>query len=291
MEDKKKRLFQITEAARACGVSRSTLMRMEKCGLLTPAYVAEDSGRRYYDNFNVAHVLQVQKFRTMGLNKEEILRYYESGGQVTEALATLERKLFELQRGVEELRLRAGSAGSMSVSIMTLPETVCCMHRAIGRTVQDKYNVMFDFYGECVRKGFLLSEEPIFAISERSDYLQGYIGREDFPFYVCVPIKKKTAESVTLPACKVLSVLYYGDYDGVDQAWLTLGAEMKKRSLRPVGSPRVLGIVAPYTGKEIGAKRYCHRFVVPVEEIAAGAQEQEKRQENAKAKEGKEKQG
>ena len=34
-----KELFQITEAARACGLSRSTLLRMEEKGLLTPAYL------------------------------------------------------------------------------------------------------------------------------------------------------------------------------------------------------------------------------------------------------------
>ena len=49
METDIKGLFQITEAAHACGVSRSTLMRMEEKGLLAPAYVAPESGRRYYE--------------------------------------------------------------------------------------------------------------------------------------------------------------------------------------------------------------------------------------------------
>lgn len=39
-----KKLFQITEAAHACGISRSTLMRMEEKGLLTPVYIAPESG-------------------------------------------------------------------------------------------------------------------------------------------------------------------------------------------------------------------------------------------------------
>ena len=47
MEKGTKKLFQITEAARACGLSRSTLMRMEERGLLTPLSTAPDSGRRY----------------------------------------------------------------------------------------------------------------------------------------------------------------------------------------------------------------------------------------------------
>lgn len=46
MEKGTKKLFQITEAARACGLSRSTLMRLEDKGLLTPAYTAPDRDRK-----------------------------------------------------------------------------------------------------------------------------------------------------------------------------------------------------------------------------------------------------
>lgn len=237
MEKNTKNLFRITEAARACGVSRSTLMRMEESGLLKPAYVAEDSGRRYYDNFNVAHILQVEKFKAMGLSNEEIITYYRSGGEVKQLLTAMENRLSELERGVEELRLRERQADDISVSIVTLPESTCLTRCVTGRTVQDKYNAMFDFYRECVRKGCKLSDEPIFVVSDRTDYLDGYIGEDKFPFHVCVPIKERTPDAVVFSACKALSVLYYGDYDGVDEAWLRLGKEVKARNLKPLGSP------------------------------------------------------
>ena len=114
-------LFQITEAAHACGLSRSTLLRMEEKGLLAPAYIAPDSGRRYYDNHNVARVLQIEKFKAMGLGTEEIAGYFASGGEVTHLLSMLEERLRELSRGVEELRLRAGGSGGLSIQLMTLP--------------------------------------------------------------------------------------------------------------------------------------------------------------------------
>ncbi len=105
------------------------------------------------------------------------------------------------------------------------------------------------FYGECVRNGCRLSDEPIFVISDRKDYIEGFIGEEKFPV-LRVRACKKTKEAVVLPACKALSVLYYGDYGNVNAAWLRLGEEVKKRGLKPVGSPRVLGIVAPYTARK-----------------------------------------
>ena len=83
METDTKSLFQITEAAHACGVSRSTLMRMEEKGLLAPAYVAPESGRRYYDNHNIARVLQIEKFKSMGLGAQEIADYFVRGGEVS----------------------------------------------------------------------------------------------------------------------------------------------------------------------------------------------------------------
>lgn len=80
MEKDTKKLFQITEAAHACGLSRSTLMRMEKKGLLTPAYIAAESGRRYYDSHDVARILQIEKFKSMGFTTEQIADYFAQGG-------------------------------------------------------------------------------------------------------------------------------------------------------------------------------------------------------------------
>ena len=80
---------------------------------------------------------------------------------------------------------------------------------------------------------------------------------------VCVPVqsKKAPADAVVLPECLTLSVLYCGDYSGINEAWLTLGREVKTRGLVPADAPRVLGIVAAYTGREIEAKLHIHRIV------------------------------
>ena len=107
MAENTKQFFQITEAARACGLSRSTLMRMEERGLLTPVFTAPDSGRRYYDNHNVARIMQIEKFKAMGLGSKEIADYFAQGGEAEVLLEALETRLRDLQRSVEEMRLRA----------------------------------------------------------------------------------------------------------------------------------------------------------------------------------------
>ena len=268
MKKDTKKLFQITEAAHVCGLSRSTLMRMEEKGLLTPVHIAAESGRRYYDSHDVARILQIEKFRNMGLSTEQITDYFAHGGETSTLLAVLENRLHDLQRSVEELQLRTTKESGISVQIMRLPAVTCRMRQCTGHTIADKYADMYDFYSECVRRGCVLSEEPLFTISERQDYLEGYIGSEPYSYAVCVPVRpeKAPADAVVLPECRVLSVLYCGDYSGVDEAWLTLGREVKARGLTPAGAPRVLGIVAPYTGREIETRRYCSRLVLPIAE-------------------------
>lgn len=268
MKKTTKRLFQITEAAHACGLSRSTLMRMEEKGLITPSCIAEESGRRYYDNHDVARILQIKKFKSMGLSTEQIADYFALGGETSTLLTALENRLHDLQRSVEELRLRAAEESGISVQEMQLPAVTCRMRQCVGRTVADKYADMYDFYSECVRAGCVLSEEPLFTISDRKDFLEGYISNEPYPYAVCIPVQpeKAPADAVVLPECRALSVLYCGDYSGVDEALLALGREVKVRGLTPAGSPRVLGIVAPYTGREIEARRYCSRIVLPMPE-------------------------
>ena len=259
-------LFRIAQAANACGLSRSTILRMEESGLLTPAYIEPESGRRYYDNHNIARILQIENLKYMGFDKEEILSYFLHSGEATELLTILEKKLALLQRSVEEMRLRAGDSPHLSVDNIDLPEFVCCTRTHQGMTVAQKYDAMYSFYHDCVQRGLTLGREPLFTVNARTDYLHGQLTDAPYPFQVCIPVDAKNApqDAVCFPACKALSVLYFGNYSGVDAAWLALGSEVKARGLTPAGHPRVLGIVAPYSGREIDPNRYCSRLVLPI---------------------------
>ena len=57
----KRVLFSMKEITNACGVSRSTLLRMEEDGFLKPYKIDPESGYRYYDLQNVAAVGQYQR--------------------------------------------------------------------------------------------------------------------------------------------------------------------------------------------------------------------------------------
>ena len=67
-----KNLYQISEIAHTCNVSRSTILRMEEKGLLHPYYVSAESGRRYYDNYDIAKINHIEHFKEIGMTTEEI---------------------------------------------------------------------------------------------------------------------------------------------------------------------------------------------------------------------------
>lgn len=259
-------LFSIRQAARACSLSRSSLIRLEEKGLLTPACTNTKTGYRYYDNDNIARILQIQKFQWMGFDTEDILSYYEGGGKADRLLATLEHRLSVLQTQVEEMRLRSHDVPDKTLSVLEIPETICCVRKYQGSVIQDKYHASYDFFHECVEKGIALAPEPFFLIEEHTDYLEGEISPSPYDFYVCMPVLPEHApeDAVSIPACTALSLLAYGNYSNLDEAYLYLGEQVRKRGLTPAGYIRLIALVAPYVGKEIDPEMYCSRLVLPV---------------------------
>ena len=196
-------LFSIRQAARACNLSRSSLIRLEEKGLLTPDYTDAKSGYRYYDNNNICRILQIQKFQLMGFSPKEISSYFESGGKADELLATLEEKLSVLQQQVTEMRLRSHNVPDMSLSIIEIPETVCCVRKFQGPFVHDKYHAAYDFFHECVEKGIALAPKPFFYINERTDYLEGNFSSTPYDSYICIPVLPERHPPAPVPVKRV----------------------------------------------------------------------------------------
>ena len=231
------RLFSVSQAARACSLSRSSLIRMEEKGLLAPAYIDADNGYRYYDTYNISRILQIQKFQRMGFGAEEILSYYKGNGKAEALLTILEQRLSVLEQQIAEMRMLSLDVPDMSLSIIRVPETLCCVRRYQGAQVQD--------------------------------YLEGNITAASYDFAICIPVlpKKAPEDAVSIPACTALSLLVYGDYGKLNEAYLYLGEQVRSRGLTPAGYLRTISLVGPYVGKEIDPGRYCSRLVLPIEGV------------------------
>ena len=100
-------LFTIREAARASGVGRTTLLRMEECGFLTPYRIDEKTGYRYYDAQNIAQIGQYQLLQELDLTRNEITDIYYQNIDMSEFVrAQREKVTRHMLLTVNVLRMR-----------------------------------------------------------------------------------------------------------------------------------------------------------------------------------------
>ena len=259
-----KKLFTVGQVCKCCGISRSTLLRMEDRGLLSPAHVDENTGYRYYDIYNVTKVLHIQMFLDMGLTYDDAYAYYASNGKSPELLAALESRLTLLTRAYEEMKLRMDDKQHLRLEIIKLPEYVCYQKEFKGATWSEKYRDMYNLFGEVVEKGYrpLLSER-LFVINN-NDWSE-----KENTYICCVPLEPSCADENTVfyPSCTAFSMMCYGDYKAVGKAHAEFDEKIRALGLKPAGCKRGIGIVSGYTGKEFSQEKYVSRLVVPIEDL------------------------
>lgn len=266
----KKELFTIGEVGKVCGVSNSTIRRLEERGLLTPAQVDGQSGYRYYDTYNVNKILQIKAFQKMGLSYDDISEFYSSGGSSSSFLKTLEERLAWLSSTVNEMRLWNNDKKHLSCELIEIPDYVCYAREFTGKSFDDEYRDMYALCTEAFKKGYrMLATEPMFIIQKRDDFFVGGAEIGELHYTCCIPLEPDCAskETTVISGGKALSILYYGDYKTIrDRAPAVLMEKMKELNLKPNGYLRGLCLIAPYMGKEINPDKFVTRYVLPVKE-------------------------
>ncbi len=98
----KRQLFTSAEVCHTCGISKTSLFRLEECGFLKPYYVNPDTGYRYYDLQNITTVGQFQRMQEFGLSKKEITDVYYNRVDSAEFLKIQRQKLSRMQKFLDE---------------------------------------------------------------------------------------------------------------------------------------------------------------------------------------------
>lgn len=263
------RLFTINEFSKICGMSRSTLIRMEECGYLTPHTTDPNSGYRYYDVVNVTEVAQYTALQTLGLSRGEIADCFTQKSNIKELINEQKGRISRMQRILEEFEIRFDKKENYSFSYIDLPETVCYCKESGTSTAEESEMVFYHIAEECILAGFHISPEPLFGTSS-DDFKNGII-----PLSPSVVIKNyipvepsdiKNPNLVHLPATRVFSLLAYGDYSIIGNICIKFWNEVEKRKIRPTGPARFMGLIAPFAGRNISPSDFCYRMVVPIGE-------------------------
>jgi DNA-binding transcriptional MerR regulator len=128
-------MLTVSQLARLCGLSRTTLLYYESIGLLTPASRSNANYRRYSAK-ELERLRMICAYRDAGLRLVDIQQILDE--QSNEATAVLKRRLVELDGEIETLRehqnailrlLQAGD-GRWRTLEMTKEKWVSIMHAA-----------------------------------------------------------------------------------------------------------------------------------------------------------------
>lgn len=265
--------FTIHQVCKCCGVSRSTILRMEDRGLLQPAFVDEKTGYRYYNTYNVTRVLHIKMFLEMGLSYGEVALYFQSDGKAPQLLDALRARLSALKRTYDEMELRINDRQNFSAEFIRLPEYVCYQKEFKASAPDGRYKSSYDTFREMVEKGYRpLISKYIFLINKRDDLWESGdpINDAGNDFICCIPLQPDCADehTVTYPSCTAFSLLCYGDYAAIQKAHTELGKRVRALGLKSTGYPRSIGIVSGYTDGGFDKKNYVTRLAVPLEDMS-----------------------
>jgi DNA-binding transcriptional MerR regulator len=94
-------MLTVTQLARRCGLSRSTVLYYESIGLLQHSVRTQGNYRKYSEK-DLARLRQICTFRRAGLKLEDIKAIVSRPD--TDASSILERRLVEISGEIEQLR-------------------------------------------------------------------------------------------------------------------------------------------------------------------------------------------
>ena len=94
-------MLSVTQIARRCGLSRTTILYYESCGLLKPA-LRSAAEYRLYGAKEVERLEQIRLYRSVGMSVRDIQLMLTSPN--SDAAGLLKRRLRELEQEIGELR-------------------------------------------------------------------------------------------------------------------------------------------------------------------------------------------
>jgi DNA-binding transcriptional MerR regulator len=128
-------MLTVSQLARLCGLSRTTLLYYESIGLLPPACRSQSNYRRYSTE-QLERLRTICAYKDAGLRLSDIQQILDE--QSNQATTVLKRRLLELDREIDTLRehqnailrLLQADDGTWRTSAMTKEKWVSILHAA-----------------------------------------------------------------------------------------------------------------------------------------------------------------
>lgn len=280
----KRNLYTASQLARACSVSRATILRLEADGLLIPVARDGSAEYRYYDCTSIMHVLQILSLQKMGFTRKEIHEYFRVPGDFSNCLSVLQNRMVQLEQMVQKMQLRVDLSNHMKIERIHIPDTVCyakpkqfdCLYFPIGSSTPpgDRHYHSYNYatqvaFKEAVDHGLTVDcSGDFFSLVDCPALLKEKQPEHPFECSSCIPLldEKGTPHTTTLPACDCIAITWYhGQPETRHQAYMALAEAIREQGLTPAGPLRVIGIIHQYMGTDISVNRNVIRIAQPIQ--------------------------
>lgn len=263
----KRALFTVKDVCHACGVSRSTLLRLENCGILTPFHIDPDTGYRYYDTQNVTTIGQYQRLQMANLSRKEITDLYFGRVDSNRFLKEQRQKLSVMQHFLDSFELSHNRSKDHSFSYVMLPALSCRCVPITIHSLEECATLSYLAYENCIKEGYRMQcSEPLSVLCDDWHKLIDPPA-SGFDFTLCVPVLPDSEDDPNLrhfPATDAFSILGFGAPSIVPELWDCFSEEINDRNLHPAGPARMIVLIALYTGLHYKPEDFCYEFVIPI---------------------------
>lgn len=264
----KKDYLSINQLAKACGVSRSTILRMEKDGILKPVYINSENGYRYYDAKNVLRVIRNLTFQEMGLTHKELRAYYDNPDNYRNMLSLLEQKKTIMEYQISNIKLQLMQIEHLDISYFIFPEIYCYTHKMVGNVKkEDVHHKMWSIFNEVLQKGysidyhvhaFVLVDYRIMRVNDTQDL--------NYEYEICIPVLPAADNSglKKFEKTDMVSTIMYGGTENLSEAVKKLENEISCNGYRALDKARIIAVIGSYPGEDIPLKYRCLCMGIPV---------------------------
>lgn len=265
-----KNLYTINQVATYCSTSRSTIMRMEKDGILTPAYINEETGYRYYGTKEILRIIRNLSLREVGITHKELTNYYSGDDTYRGLLNVLEKKEKELRDLLAVLHVQTDKELHLHTAYFDFPEIYCYTKEL--KSVQDPSiirSMIWETIDEIIENGYSLRREihPFITVNA-NNFLKADFKKTVYDYTINVPIlwkDEKFPDRIRYyQPIHTLSTLLYGGSSDIAKAFVRLGEQIDFRHFEVVGDARVIAIVNSYPGENIPMEYWVSRVCIPI---------------------------
>lgn len=270
MDTNQETLYSVGQIATACGVSRSTLLRLDEEGLLVPAV---HNPNRMYTFHDMMKLRQIVMLHSYGFTHAVIKEYFEDNGNYNNLFAILSAKQSDIFYFMSEMQLRMNTEHKIHVQGLYAPEIIChCKN--LGKSFP-YYSMHTDLIGrqmkDVIDKKYEISpSKPLFVTTPWEDLAAGADFAAEREFTGHIPLaempENPDPDVIKIPKTRVLSVLFHGPSVPMPEIIKEMKEKIEREHLVAKGPLYLISMVGPHLGLDIPPERYLARIILPIEE-------------------------